>query len=252
MPYADNQGVRIHYRIEGAGPPLVLQHGFTRSLEDWESCGYVARLQSDYQIILIDARGHGQSDKPHDPVAYPLEKRVGDVVAVLNDLGVAKAHYWGYSMGGWLGFGMAKHAADRVRTLVIGGQHAYARDQSATRRLVRRGLENGRETFIAGLEERFGFTASPEDLAYYLAADLDAYLAMSIDRPSLEDVLPTIQMPCCLYVGESDDIYEDAKSTADRIAGVHFFSFAGLTHADAFERSDLVLPRVVSFLRGQI
>jgi pimeloyl-ACP methyl ester carboxylesterase len=74
---------------------------------------------------------------------------------------------------------------------------------------------------------------------------------MSIDRPSLGDVLPTIQMPCCLYVGESDDIYEDAKSTADRITGVHFFSLAGLSHADAFERSDLVLPRVVPFLRGQ-
>src|ERR1700726_2295119 len=104
MPYTGNQGVRIHYRIEGAGLPLVLQHGFTRSLEDWKSCGYIARLKSDYQVILIDARGHGQSDKPRDPEAYRLEKRVGDVVvAVLNDLGIGKAHYWGYSMGGWLG-----------------------------------------------------------------------------------------------------------------------------------------------------
>jgi hypothetical protein len=41
MPYADNQGVRIHYKVEGSGLPLVLQHGFTQSVEDWYECGYV-------------------------------------------------------------------------------------------------------------------------------------------------------------------------------------------------------------------
>jgi pimeloyl-ACP methyl ester carboxylesterase len=41
MPYADNKGVRIHYQVEGAGRPLVLQHGFTESIEDWSERGYV-------------------------------------------------------------------------------------------------------------------------------------------------------------------------------------------------------------------
>jgi len=64
MPYADNQGVRIHYQIEGLGHPLVLQHGFTESIEDWYECGYVDALRRDYRLILVDARGHGKSDKP--------------------------------------------------------------------------------------------------------------------------------------------------------------------------------------------
>jgi pimeloyl-ACP methyl ester carboxylesterase len=84
MPYTDNRGVRVHYRIEGAGPPLVLQHGFTQSVEDWYECGYVDALSRDYRLILVDARGHGGSDKPHDSSTYPLEKRVSDVVAVMR------------------------------------------------------------------------------------------------------------------------------------------------------------------------
>ena len=63
---------------------LVLQHGFSESVVDWYEAGYVDALRSDYRLILIDARGHGASDKPHDPGAYELERRVADVVAVLD------------------------------------------------------------------------------------------------------------------------------------------------------------------------
>jgi len=61
-------------------------------------------LKDDYQLILIDARGHGASDKPHDPEAYRTETMVADVVSVLNDLNIEKAHFLGYSMGGQIGW----------------------------------------------------------------------------------------------------------------------------------------------------
>jgi len=61
MPYAHNEGVRIHYQTEGAGPPLILQHGFTDSLESWYELRYVEALQNAYRLILVDARGHGAS-----------------------------------------------------------------------------------------------------------------------------------------------------------------------------------------------
>jgi pimeloyl-ACP methyl ester carboxylesterase len=79
MPYANNQGIRIHYQVEGAGAPLVLQHGYSDSVESWYEQGYVAALQSTYQLILIDARGHGASDKPHDPAAYEMQRQVADI-----------------------------------------------------------------------------------------------------------------------------------------------------------------------------
>jgi len=75
MPYVDNNGIRIHYQVEGEGPPLVLQHGFTSSMRRWYLHGYVDAMKSAYQLVLVDARGHGQSDKPHDPAAYDLDSQ---------------------------------------------------------------------------------------------------------------------------------------------------------------------------------
>lgn len=86
MPYANNQGVRIHYEIEGEGPHLVLIHGFTGSLDDWREFGYTETLKRNHQVILVDTRGHGASDKPHNPGAYETELLVGDVLAVLDQL----------------------------------------------------------------------------------------------------------------------------------------------------------------------
>jgi pimeloyl-ACP methyl ester carboxylesterase len=64
MAYADNGSVRIYYQVEGEGPVLVLQHGFSESVVDWYESGYVEALRPHYRLILIDARGHGASAPP--------------------------------------------------------------------------------------------------------------------------------------------------------------------------------------------
>jgi pimeloyl-ACP methyl ester carboxylesterase len=156
MPYADNHGVRIHYEVEGEGPALVLQHGFTESVVDWYETGYVEALRHDYRLVLVDARGHGASDKPHDPEAYVLNRRVADIVAVLDAVDIAKALYWGYSMGGWIGFGVARYAKERVHALVIGGQHPYARRMGTLRKIVKKGIVHGGGAFVAGMEKCLG------------------------------------------------------------------------------------------------
>jgi len=249
MPYAHSGSVRIHYRVEGEGPALVLQHGFSESVVDWYEAGYVDAFRLDYRVILIDARGHGASDKPHDPDAYVLNRRVADVVAVLDTLEIAKALFWGYSMGGWIGFGIAKYAKERIRALVIGGQHPYARSMKSLRRVVHGGIAQGGEAFVAAMEEMFG----PESAARkerLLLADLKAYLALAQDRSGLEDVLPAMQMPCCLYAGEMDPIYPEVEACSRHIPQATFFSLPGLNHCDAYARSDLVLPHVTAFLRA--
>jgi pimeloyl-ACP methyl ester carboxylesterase len=248
MPYANNGSVRIHYQVEGKGPALVLQHGFTESVVDWYESGYVEALRPDYRLILIDARGHGASDKPHDPDAYVLNRRVADVVAVLDALDIAKTLFWGYSMGGWIGFGIAKYAKERVRALVIGGQHPYARNMESLRQMVHRGMAQGSEAFVAGMDEMFG-RESTERKGRLLSADLEAYLALAQDRPGLEETLPTMLMPCCLYAGEIDPIYPEVKACSQHIPRVTFFSLAGLSHCEAYARSELVLPRVTEFLK---
>jgi pimeloyl-ACP methyl ester carboxylesterase len=189
MPYADNHGVAIHYELEGEGPPLVLQHGLTQCTTDWYECGYVDRLSPDFRLVLVDARAHGASGKPHSPTAYTLESCVGDVVAVLNTLDITKAHFWGYSRGGWIGFGMARYAAGRLDRLVIGGQHPYARSMVGLRQAVQAGLAHGAETFVAEM----GMGEFKSEYAMRLrSTDMKAFLALAQDRPSLEDILPGI------------------------------------------------------------
>jgi pimeloyl-ACP methyl ester carboxylesterase len=173
-------------RSRGTGPALVLQHGFTSCLEDWYECGYVAALQPKYRLILVDARGHGDSDKPHDEASYTLDRRVADVTAVLDAATIEKARFWGYSTGGWIGFGMAKFAPRRVNALVIGGQHPFARDQSGFREWVREGITGGVDPLVAAFERMAG-PISDSYAARLRAADLEAYLAAAhtdCPRPS--------------------------------------------------------------------
>lgn len=106
MAYVSSKGVQIHYQVEGSGPPLVLLHGSFGSLDDWRDFGYVAALRADRTLILMDARGHGKSGRPLEPQEYALALRANDVVAVLDDLGISRADYVGYSMGAWTGTGL--------------------------------------------------------------------------------------------------------------------------------------------------
>jgi pimeloyl-ACP methyl ester carboxylesterase len=251
MPYADHREIRIHYEVEGAGPPLVLQHGFTGNLKRWALYGYVEALRRHYRLILVDARGHGTSDKPHDPAAYDLPVLAGDIVAVLDALDLDTAHYWGYSMGGWIGFGMAKYAPQRLRSLIIGGAHPYAERLPDYTRLD----GSDPEAFLAALFKRLGMNPAtiPAALrADMLANDFRALTALQRDRPSLEEILQSIAIPCCLYVGEADPRFPKVQDCAQLVPGSHFFSLPGLDHGTAFRESSHALPQVTAFLQSAI
>jgi pimeloyl-ACP methyl ester carboxylesterase len=247
MPYANNEGIRIHYQTEGAGPPLVLQHWSLSTLDSWYDYGYVSALKNDHRLILLDARGHGASDKPHTPEAYELRTRVQDIVAVLDDLGIAQADFFGYSMGGWIGFGLPRYAPERFRSLIIGGQHPYAQDMDGLRQLVRYGVENGPEAFVAMWDKSIGALSS-KTKERMLAFDYEALLALTQDRESLEAVLPAMSMPCLLYAGEMDEVYPLARECAKQIANVTLVTLPGLDHGEAIRRSGVVLPHIKRFL----
>lgn len=122
MNQVNNNGIHIHYQITGDGPPLVLHHGFSDDLRSWYEYGYVAALAPHYRLILIDSRGHGGSDKPHAATAYTQKARTYDVLAVLDALQIDQAFYLGYSLGGWIGFGLATYAPERFHAFVLGGR----------------------------------------------------------------------------------------------------------------------------------
>ncbi len=249
MPYAINQGVRIHYQVEGDGPPLVLQHGLFWRVAGWYRYGYVDALKDSYRLILIDARGHGASNKPHDGAAYNLDQHVGDITSVLDALDIPRANFWGYSMGGWFGFGMAKYAPERLGALLNGGAHPYARKMPSAGRPDGTDPEAFLDAFVSrsGLD-RTVFTV--EQQAEIFDNDFLALAASQQDRPDLGDMLPSISKPCFLYVGEADGNLPGVQKCAQQIPGAALVTISGLTHPEAFYRADQVLPHVLEFLQS--
>ena len=116
-----SDGLRIHYMEQGAGTPVILIHGYTANAEwKWFKPGIAAALAETHRVVAIDARGHGQSEKPHDPMRYG-PRMAEDVIELMNALGIDKAHVHGYSMGGSLLTQILKAHPDRVITAIYGG-----------------------------------------------------------------------------------------------------------------------------------
>ncbi len=243
MPYVTNAGVRLHYRTEGAGPPLFMQHGFTDSLETWYELGYVEGLKQDYRLILLDARGHGHSQKPHDSDAYSMAIMASDVLAVLDAEALPSTHFLGYSMGGGIGFALAKHFAERVNSLVLGGAAPYTRDPA----LVPPRIEQLRR-----VGPQWGETLSPALEARLQANDVEALVAVLEgfqEKPGqMDDLPPTMHMPCLLFVGEDDPSVAAVKNCSTEMPNATLVTLPGLNHASTFLHSEIVLTEIRKFL----
>jgi pimeloyl-ACP methyl ester carboxylesterase len=244
MAYAHQGGVRVHYDVVGEGPALLLHHGFSSRGDTWRQFGYLEPLARRHRVILIDARGHGDSDKPHDPAAYALANRVADVLAVLDAAGVERAHFLGYSMGGWIGFGLAAQAPARLASLIVGGAHPYA---DASWRGFRAPGATEPARFLAAFATAIGEPIPEVVHPLVLQNDLVALAASAGDRPSQEPVLGHIQVPCLLYAGERDARHALIRRAAGA-AGAAFVTLPAVGHVDGMARADLAVPEVERFL----
>ncbi len=108
---------------EEAAPTVLCVHGFASSCRDnWVSTGWVRDLtRAGYRVLGVDQRGHGASDKPHDPNDYTMVALVGDLLTVLDTHLLDSVRYVGYSLGGRVGWQLLVDAPDRVTRGVLGG-----------------------------------------------------------------------------------------------------------------------------------
>lgn len=116
----DSNGVKIHYATEGKGEAVVLLHGWMSDSSMWGPLD-TNDATEEFQLIALDLRGHGKSDKPHDPAKYDAEV-AADVIRLLDHLKIEKAHLVGYSSGSFVAGKVAATHPDRVRSVVFGGQ----------------------------------------------------------------------------------------------------------------------------------
>ena len=117
MGRVDVNGVGTEYEVTGAGQPVVLLHGFPDSGRLWRH-QVPALAGAGFQVIVPDLRGYGRSGKPGAVEAYSLRLLAGDVMAILADLEITRAHVVGHDWGASLAWGLASLAPGRVDRLV--------------------------------------------------------------------------------------------------------------------------------------
>lgn len=245
MPFVDNQGLSIRYELIGDGPPLLMMHGYSGNLQRWKTLGYVESLADKFQLILIDARGHGQSDKPHDSQSYTWDKRTSDVIAVLDAIGIDSVHIFGYSLGGIYAFYLAKNSPQRIKSVITWGAHPY---ESAFDSFA--GIDGtGAKEFLTAFEEYLGEKISEQGQKLILEEnDLQAPVAAATDRESLAGSLAEMAMPFLVMAGSRDARFSLMEKCADELPNASFIPFEGYGHIQAKTPKDQVLEPVFTFL----
>lgn len=261
MPYATNPIDRVRTSFEdqgGDGPPLLVYPGFTDPLEYAKALPLSRGLGHDYRLIFADHRGQGRSEKPHDVESYALTTRVADATAILDVLGIERAHYLGFSWGARLGFAIGEHAPERVLSLVLCGNQPYSwpMDGPMLRAVfdaVAAGKERGMEAMVESWERSIGQRFPEPARTWMLDNDplaLDAELRSAFLEGPISEDLSSWTTPCLLYAGEDDEMHDGAARAAAEIPNATFISLPGHTHFSADRVGEELLPRVVAFLRS--
>jgi len=264
-------GIEFHVEEYGRGTPLVLLHGFTGSAASWSPLSDdLARLR---RVIAIDIIGHGASSAPEEPSHYAFPQALHDLAAVTAQLGIARAAWLGYSMGGRLALGMGITQPDRVSALILESATAGIQDEherqlraEADHALARRIEETGVETFVDEWE-RMPIWESQRSLPVEVLQHQREIrlrhravgLANSLrgmgqgGQPSYWDRLDEIAVPVLLIAGGLDRKFVGiAGQMGVRIADPTLSVVPGAGHAVHLERPDEFLGDVREFLaRGE-
>jgi pimeloyl-ACP methyl ester carboxylesterase len=123
MPSFHNGAVEIAYLDEGEGDPILLVHGFASTKNvNWVYPAWVSELKKNgRRVIALDNRGHGDSAKLYDPALYEVETMAGDVMALMDHLGLQRADVMGYSLGSRMTAVLALRQPQRLRSAILGG-----------------------------------------------------------------------------------------------------------------------------------
>lgn len=238
MQHFSSSGVDIAFIDEppaaGSQPrlPVLLIHGFASNVVvNWVDPGWVRALtRAGHRVIALDNRGHGQSQKLYDEAAYGPKVMAVDALALLDHLGIARAHVVGYSMGARVTAFLALGHPERMGSAVFGGLGAN----------MVRGLAGARAIATALL------APSIEDVTNATARTFRAFAdATGSDRRALaacvvgsreaiaEQEVGRIAVPVLIGVGDQDVIGGSAAELAAMIPGAEAYVIEGRDHMKA-------------------
>jgi pimeloyl-ACP methyl ester carboxylesterase len=205
---------------QAALPPVVLHHGFVANADaNWVATGVVAALTSaGRKVIAPDARGHGRSEKPHDPARYGEDRMARDLAVLLDTIDVPQVDLVGYSMGAIVSLIFAS-TEERVRRLVIGGVGSGVIECGG---VDRRAVPNDAIIQALSADDPSSLEVAPAAVAFRqladaLGSDREALVAQasSIHRGGV--ALERILAPTLLLTGDTDPLAIRPQVLADAI-----------------------------------
>jgi pimeloyl-ACP methyl ester carboxylesterase len=240
----DSDGVRLHYVLNGPteGPPVVLGHGFASDYPlNWVGTRWQETLTgAGFRVIGLDCRGHGASDKPHDPAAYALEVMTADVRRLLDHLDIEVADYLGYSMGARIGIQAMLDYPGQLRRVALGGI-GWAGAFHAAKEIAKALRGEPTNSAVARTFYQFA-TARPSN-------DLEALAACMLGMQQETDPvkLRSITNPVMVVVGEQDDIVDEVPRLVKSIPTAKLVTIPGRNHMSAVPAREFK-QAVVEFL----
>lgn len=257
MPEFNSNGVRLHYEETGDGEPLLLLHGLGSSHFMFKE--EMEHFKNGYRTVAIDCRGHGQSNRP---AKFTLNDHIEDAVALLDHLGIEKAHVMGVSMGSYIAQGLALSHPDRVGKLILVVSKAHGKTSSTQEMLVRYADE------LEGIPEQ----KQMEHLYKYVFHNLPAIQKWQEEMLKLEPelsvaemaaankamegfdfraALPTVAAETLVISGSHDGLNPPVrgKELASLIPNAEFVEFEQSGHAPNVEEPEKFKETISNFLR---
>lgn len=237
--------MRIRYVDQGSGSPIILVHGFTRTLEkDWLDTGALAKLAATHRVIAVDLRGHGKSGKPHDADAYGEDLQL-DVIRLMDHLNIARAHMVGHSAGCSVVGRLAVTHPQRVITAILGagtilhGVWEPSDDEDAKESAADVKSIPPFRNMIIRLTPRDEPPRSEATIHMFSAQltdgnDLDALMAFRLaggrGQLSSDEAVKAIKVPVLAIVGDQDPTVASVRNFQKFLPSVRVVEIKGATH----------------------
>lgn len=234
-------GVELAWERRGNGPPLVLLHGFPLDHSIWNDA--LPMLENDFDLILPDLRGFGESSMLESP--YSMKDLAGDIASLLDSFGVEKAHLAGHSMGGYVGLAFAKAFPQRVNGLALVASQAAGDSPERKEGRYKTAAEVadcGVRVVAEAMTDKFSADARVKDALRPLmerqsvAAVMSALHVMAL-REDLTDFIASFDRRLVLIHGDADALIpvDRAREIRSLQPSAHFFELPGIGHAPMME-----------------
>ena len=234
-------GIQLAYNRRGSGLPLVLVHGYPLDHTIWDEI--VPLLEDDFDLILPDLRGFGQSDLVESQ--YTMADMAADVAGLLDHLGIEKTYIAGHSMGGYVALAFARNYIERV--LGLGLVSSQALGNSSERKAGRyASADEIMRSGVGPVAEGMSPKLTPDEqvqafvralIAAQRSAGLAGALKAMAEREDSTSALPGFDFPVAIVHGEADELIpvERAQEIKSAISHATMMELSGVGHMPMLE-----------------